>query len=91
MAHEPDKGQDQGVTIFIDHKQYKTTATVLSAEALRALAVPPIGADRDLFLTEPGPADDRLIADGEMVELKNGMHFYTAPRSINPGGTHAAA
>lgn len=76
---------DNFIPIQIDHKPYKAQKSPMTAEELRVLAEPDIGADRDLFLTVPGPADDDLVEDGESVELTRGMHFYTAPRSINPG------
>ena len=79
------------IPINIDHKPYQAPKTPMTAEELRVLADPDIGPDRDLFLTVPGPADDRLIRDGESVDLRPGMHFYSAPRSINPGGADAAA
>jgi len=82
---------EHGIPIKIDHKPYEAPRTPMTAEELRVLADPDIGPDRDLFLTVPGPADDRLINDGESVDLHSGMHFYTAPRSINPGGTDAAS
>ena len=78
--------QDHFIPIQIDHKPYKAPQSPMTAEELRVLADPDIGPDRDLFLTVPGPADDELIADGQSVQLKPGMHFYTAARSINPGG-----
>lgn len=80
---KPDK--DDFIPIQIDHKPYKAPKSPMTAEELRELADPDVGDDRDLFLTVPGPADDDLIADGASVELRPGMHFYTAPRSINPG------
>lgn len=82
---------DNSIPIQIDHKPYKASKTPMTAEELRDLADPDIGPDRDLFLTVPGPADDRLIADGESVDVRPGLHFYSAPRSINPGGSNATA
>jgi hypothetical protein len=73
------------IVIHIEDKQYKTTATELKGAEIRALAQPPVAADRDLILEIPGPGDDRIIKDSESVTLKNGMHFYSAPRDINPG------
>jgi hypothetical protein len=71
--------------IVIDDKEYKAPKEKMTGAELRALANPPIGKDRDLFLTVPGPADDKKIGDTEVVELKPGMHFYSAPGTINPG------
>jgi hypothetical protein len=52
---------------------------------LRALHNPPIGADRDLWKVVPGPGDDLRIGDNDKVDLHPGMHFYSAPTTINPG------
>ena len=72
-------------TIKIDKESFHVEQAALTGLELRALSVPPIGPERDLFLVQPGPADDDLIADDRSVELKNGMHFFTAPSTINPG------
>ena len=85
------KNDDHFIPIKIETKPYKAPKTPMTAEELRALADPNIGTDRDLWLTIPGPADDDLIDDGESVNLEPGMHFYSAPRTINPGGCDAAA
>ncbi len=88
-AQETAKEKDHGIPIQIDNKKYTAPKTPMSGAELRVLANPDVGQDRDLWLTVPGPADDRLINDHDSVELKPGMHFYTAPRTINPGGTDA--
>lgn len=79
------------IPIHIENKMYKVAKTSITGAELRVLANPPIGADRDLFLVEQGPGDDRLIADNQAVELKPGMHFYCAPKTINPGKQYAIA
>lgn len=70
--------------IFIDKKKFEVTDTSLSGEQLRQLPNPAIGDDRDLYLEVPG-GEDNLIDATETVELKNGMHFFTVPKTINPG------
>ncbi len=80
-----DKKKD-GITIHIDHKRYTAPKTPMTGSELRVLADPDIGADRDLFRVVPGPGDDELVGDSDQVALKNGMHFYSAPTTINPGG-----
>ncbi len=77
---------DHETHIFVDRVRFDITKTAMTGAEIRALPSPAIGPDRDLFLQVPGPGDDRKIADEESVELKNGTHFYSAPRSINPGG-----
>jgi len=70
--------------IHIDRKRYEAPKPVMTGTELRALADPDIGSDRDLWREVPG-GEDVLVADGDPVDLKNGMHFYSAPATINPG------
>lgn len=40
----------------------------------------------DLFRELPGQGDDELIpCDETEIQLKNGDHFYTAQKTLNPG------
>jgi hypothetical protein len=80
LAHGPDQ-----FTIHIDQHVFKVAPIAMTAEELRALPDPPIGPDRDLYLEAPGHSEDELIQAGRRVELKNGMHFFTAPSAITPG------
>lgn len=73
------------VVIHIDHKQYKVTDDALTGAQLRAVASPPISGEYDLWLEVPGPGDDQKVGDQQAVPLKNGMHFYSVLREINPG------
>lgn len=91
MTNEHEKDRERGITIHIDHRMYMAPTTPMTGTELRRLAEPDVGPDRDLWLTVPGPADDLLIGNDQAVELKPGMHFYTAPSTINPGGSDAAA
>jgi hypothetical protein len=83
-ADEAGQGHDR-VTIHIDKDMFQVDQKVMTGTELRALPTPPIGPDRDLFEVVPGPADDLLIGDEQPVDLKDGMHFFTAPSTINPG------
>jgi hypothetical protein len=76
---------DHAITIHIDRKPYRVTEREMTGQQLRALAEPPIGPDRDLYEVVPGPGDDRLIGDTETVALHEGIHFFSAPRTITPG------
>jgi hypothetical protein len=76
--HEPP------IHIIIDKKEYTAPKPVMTGVELRALALPPIGPQRDLFLVVPG-GDDEKIANERQVTLKPGTHFYSAPATINPG------
>ena len=71
--------------IHISKKMYTTDQPQLTGTQLRLLADPAIGSNRSLWLETPGPDDDDEIDDDEIVEIRNGMHFYTSPRNINPG------
>lgn len=77
--------QDNHIPIQIDHKPYKAPKTEMTGAELRALAEPNIGSERDLFEEVPGQGDDLPIANDQTVQLKPGMHFYSAPSNINPG------
>ena len=72
------------IHIIIDKKPYTAPKPVMTGTELRALAHPVIGPQRDLFLVVPGH-DDEKIANDQPVALKSGMHFYSAPATINPG------
>ena len=71
------------IPITIDQTKYELTSREVTGAALRAL--PPVPADRDLWLEVPGPHDDELIRPEKTYEVKPGSHFYTAPSTINPG------
>lgn len=71
--------------IHIEDNEYKITQKELTGSQIRAVAKPPIGPERDLILEVPGSGDDRRIKDSESVTMKNGLHFYSAPKDINPG------
>jgi hypothetical protein len=70
--------------IQIDRTHYKVAEDHLTGEQLRNLPKPPIGPDFDLFEVVPGGAD-RKIGLEEVVEIGNGLRFFTAPSQINPG------
>jgi len=70
--------------IQIDRKHYTVELKHMTGLQLRALPSPPIGSDRDLFEVVPG-GPDRKISDEQVVEMRNGLRFFTAPAQINPG------
>ncbi len=78
-AHAPHQFQIQ-----IDRAHFTVTQARMTGAQLRVVPPAPIGADRDLFEVVPGGAD-RKIADSDIVEIKNGLRFFTAPTTINPG------
>jgi len=73
------------IPIIIDEHPYPAPKEEMTGVELRLLARPPIGPDRDLFEVKPGPADDLKVGDDDVVHLKPGTHFYSAPKTINPG------
>ena len=79
----PDRG---GLHIRIDRTEYLVRRARLSGAALRRLPAQPIMPDRDLYLVVPGH-DDRKIGDDDIVEMREGLRFFTAPSTINPGWT----
>jgi hypothetical protein len=70
--------------IQIDRQKYEVTQSVMTGAQLRAVPPGGIPADRDLFEVVPG-ASDKKIADGDQVEIRSGLRFFTAPGQINPG------
>jgi hypothetical protein len=84
---KPDKPPkpDKSVEIIIDSERFAVRKEKMTAEELRALPDPDIGADRDLYLEGHGDRDDDLIEAGETVRIKKGLRFFTAPATITPG------
>lgn len=76
--------------IEIDHDRFTVEGPTATGAELRALPKPPVGPDRDLWLEVPGPEPDQLIEPDTVLELRDGMHFFTAPSHITPG-RHAAS
>lgn len=83
--------------IQIDRAHYTVKMKRMTGLQLRHVPTPPIGPDRDLFEVVPG-GSDRKIGDEQVVEIRNGLRFFTAPAQINPGreeaergGHHVAA
>jgi hypothetical protein len=70
--------------IQIDRTHYKVTLRHMTGLELRHVPKVPIGPDRDLFEVVPG-GSDRKIGDEQIVEIRNGLRFFTAPAQINPG------
>ena len=81
MAQKP---PTHDVVIHIDRKQYKVTVDKMSETDLRKLPEPDIADDYDLWVEQPG-RDDRKLNPGEIVALRNGMHFTSVQRATNPG------
>jgi hypothetical protein len=78
------KKKAHSIKIQIDRVHYDVENSEMTGAQIRQVAVPPIGPDRDLFEVVPG-ASDLKIGDATLVQLHNGMRFFTAPGQINPG------
>lgn len=72
------------IVIHVDKRTYKVEQASMTGAELRALPNPNIAAEYQLTLQVPG-GEDTPIADDEIVELKNGMHFFSVPKNLNAG------
>ncbi|HET9059006.1 MAG TPA: multiubiquitin domain-containing protein [Acidimicrobiales bacterium] len=79
-------GEDQEHVfhIQIDRAHYDVSQPQLTGTELRDLPPAPIPPTRDLFEVIPGHPD-RKIEDSDVVEMHDGLRFFTAPATINPG------
>lgn len=87
-AADPGDKKPKQIDFTIDRQSFEVPKQPLTGALLRDLAEPNIGPDRDLYLEAKGDKEDKLIELSQEVQLKDGMHFFTAPASIQPG--HAA-
>lgn len=70
--------------IQIDRHHYTVNQRRMTGQQLRHVPTPPIGPAFDLFEVVPGGSDLK-IGDDQVVEIRNGLRFFTAPAQINPG------
>lgn len=77
-------GSPPRFNIQLDREHYTVPDEYFSGVQLRALVTPPIASDRDLFEVVPG-GSDRKIGNEDLVHIKSGLRFFTAPALINPG------
>ena len=78
------KPDAEGFRIRIDRAEYTVTQEKLSGAELRQVPPTPIPPDRDLYQVVPG-GDDLKIKDDDTVRMHDGLRFFTAPSTINPG------
>lgn len=83
-GRDGEEGHHETFEIQIDRAHYTVTQRQMSGQQLRHVPPTPIGPDRDLFEVVPG-GTDRKIEDNTIVEIRNGLRFFTAPAQINPG------
>jgi len=76
----------EGITIRIDRVDYEVFHRKMTGAQLRTVPSPDVLADRDLWRDVPDKRDVK-VQDEDLVRLKDGMRFFTAPGRINPGGT----
>jgi hypothetical protein len=76
----------QGITIRIDRVDYEVFHRKMTGAQLRTVPSPDVPADRDLWRDVPDKRDVK-VQDEDVVRLKEGMRFFTAPGRINPGAT----
>ena len=87
----PHKGnpETKPTIITLDRAQYEWTEEKINGAQLRRLPPTPIPPQRDLFQIIPGHPD-RKIKDDDTVEVHDGLRFFTAPNTINPGTNHTS-
>ena len=82
-----DKPEDgKSYTIQIDREQYVVKENRLTGADLRRIPTPPIPPDRDIFQIIPGRPDEK-IEDDHRILITDGLRFFTAPNTINPGSS----
>lgn len=72
------------ITIRIDRIDYPVFKRKMTGAELRTVPSPDVAPDRDLWRDVPDKRDVK-VQDEDIVRLKNGMRFFTAPGRINPG------
>ena len=81
--HEHER-HEKSYRIQIDRTEYTVHQEQMTGEQLRHVPPAPIGSDRDLFEGVPG-GSDRKIGNDDVVDIRDGLRFFTAPAQINPG------
>jgi hypothetical protein len=76
--------QPKLVKIKIDRAHYEVPKGVMTGAELRTVPDPDVPADRDLWEERPGDRD-RKVDVADTVDVHEGMKFFTAPNTINPG------
>ena len=72
------------VEIFIDKKKHESPNPTTGAALYRLGGVD--ANTYDLYREVAGKGDDELIRDDHsVVHLKNGEHFFTVQKKLNPG------
>ena len=84
-----DKNNEQGhsheeVVIHIDKKERRSPNPTTGAALYTLAGINPDS--YEMYQEVPGHGDDKLVLnDGTELKLKNGEHFYSVQKNINPG------
>lgn len=78
------------IPIQIDHKPYRVQGPTMTGAQLRLVPPTPIGPEYDLWQDVPGHDDIKILND-TVVTLQPGMHFHSAPATIDPGAHRGPA
>lgn len=81
---KPSRGHPKVFRIQIDREHYEVQDEQMTGAQLRQVPTTPIPPERDLYEVVPGHPD-RKIENDDVVEIRNGLRFFTAPGTINPG------
>ena len=85
---DKDRPDHKVFTIRIDRTEYEWPDDKINGAQLRRLPPSPIPPNRDIFQVVPGNPD-RSIKDDDTIEVHDGLRFFTAPNTINPGTSRA--
>ena len=72
------------IPIHIDKQQYKVAEGEMTGAEIRKIPPVPIAEKYDLFLEVPGDEDEPIENDRKL-DLRPGMHFFSAPKVVSPG------
>jgi hypothetical protein len=79
------KKEDKTVSIIIDKKQHKLPNPTTGAVLYSLGGVNP--ENYDLYRETHGQGDDEpILNNANPVQLKNGDHFFSIKKKLNPGG-----
>ena len=80
-SDQPKSGQFQ---IQIDRASFQVDLPQMTGSQLRELQSPPISPHFDLFEVMPSGSDRKIHPD-QVVEIRTGLRFFTAPTHITAG------
>jgi hypothetical protein len=71
-----------GITIYIDRQPYRAANDTFTGAELRRLAVPPLGADKNIFRVVSGKGDDVQVGENDRITVDmraahQGRHFFS--------------